>query len=185
MKTLALAASLLLVACVAFAADTAEAADDRPADLDGVHQFDFMLGEWVSVSHWLLDDLSLDEVRARHHFFPSFGGQGITDDNVKLGDDGEETYWGTAIRTWDPATDIWTCRWYDGELRRWTPEFPLRREGDVMTGAVEGRDEHGAYRSVTTFAPQGEDVVLWTTVRTYAGGPEPFETGRIVYRRLE
>lgn len=177
MKTLVVA--LALVACAAVAADTSD-----PADTAGVHQFDFMLGEWTSTSTWLQDDLSRATFRARHDFRRSFGGQGVTDDNVKLTDDGA-TYWGTAIRTYDPAADAWTCRWYDGERHRWSPEFTLRREGDLMTGGTDGRDEHGAYRDVTTFAPQDDDLVLWTTMRTYAGRAEPLELGRIEYRRVQ
>ena len=55
----------------------------------GATQFDFMLGEWESTSHWMQDDQSLREVRARHRFARAFGGQGVVDDNFKLVDGGE------------------------------------------------------------------------------------------------
>ena len=150
---------------------------------EGTAQFDFMLGEWESTSHWMEADQSLREVKAHHRFSRAFGGQGVVDDNFKRAD-GDETYWGTAIRTYDPQADAWTCRWYDGEQRSWASEFVLRREGDRIVGEMKGSDQHGAYTDRIQFDPADEDTVNWTMVRRYAGLPQPMTIGRIDYRRV-
>ena len=148
-----------------------------------------MLGEWTSTSFWMQPDQSLQEVQARHRFQQAFGGQGVVDDNFKLVPASQTsetslTYWGTAIRTYDPEADAWTCRWYDGELKSWTPEFVLRSEGDAMTGEIEGSDQHGTYVDRIQFQPTSEDAVNWTMVRHYDGLPQSLMIGQIAYRRI-
>lgn len=174
--------ALLSVVGLALALGSTLPPTPPPASTD-VTQFDFMLGEWESVSHWMQPDQSLQEVKARHRFTRAFGGQGVVDDNFKIAE-GDESYWGTAIRTYDPKADAWTCRWFDGEQRSWASEFVLRFEDGLIAGRMNGSDEHGAYTDLIQFLPVNEDEVTWTMVRRYPGLPTPLTIGRIEYRRV-
>jgi len=153
-----------------------------PERATDVTQFDFMLGDWTSSSRWMQADQTYQEVTARHCFARAFGDQGLVDDNFKVTDAGEH-YWGTAIRTYDPKQDLWTCRWYDGELRSWASEFTLRAVDNGLVGEITGSDSHGNYTDRIQFTPVDEATVKWSMVRRYVGLATPITIGQIEYRR--
>jgi hypothetical protein len=122
------------------AASSAHATQDPPhgntatENLAGLHDFDFLQGDW-RVHHRKLNDRLVGS-----HSWTEFdgtcstrllmGGYANVDDNVLDTPDG--TYRGVALRSYDPKTGEWTIWWLDG-----------RMAGNPLDPPVKGRFENG------------------------------------------
>jgi hypothetical protein len=122
------------------ALSAAHAAQDPPhgkaatADPAGLHDFDFLKGEW-RVHHRKLKDrlvgsrewIEFDGTCSTRLLM---GGYANVDDNVLDTPDG--TYRGVALRSYDPKTGEWTIWWLDS-----------RMAGKPLDPPVKGRFENG------------------------------------------
>ena len=98
-----------------------------------VHDFDFYMGTW-RVHHRRLkerlagsDDWA--EFEGTSRAWPILDGAGNIDDNVLELPDG--TYRAISLRTFDPATDLWSIWWLDGRT-------PARLDPPVVGGFKDG-----------------------------------------------
>ena len=115
--------AVLLIA--ALAAAPARAAKEAPkpaaaANLTGLHDFDFLFGDW-KVHHRTLraGTTTWVEFEGTSSTRPIMGGAGNLEDNVLVRPGG--TYPAAAVRAYDSATGQWAIWWVDGRA----PHGPL------------------------------------------------------------
>jgi hypothetical protein len=118
-----LAAVLLFTALLL--ATPVQAAQDAPTpartqNLAGVHDFDFLFGDW-KVHHRVLKagTTTWVEFEGTSSTRPIMGGAGNLEDNLLHRPSG--TYRAAAVRAYDPATGQWAIWWLDGRA----PHGPL------------------------------------------------------------
>ncbi len=125
--THALAGCLAFVFAALVAIET-QAAQDAPnaatkVDLSGVHDFDFLIGEWRVHSRKLKKRLvgshEWEEFDGTIRSYKTLDGFGNVDDTVFNMPDGD--YRGVAPRAYDPTTGLWAIWWIDGR----NPHGPL------------------------------------------------------------
>ena len=128
MRFAALFALSLLAASPAFANADAPPAEKHKPDLSGLHDFDFVAGEW-RVHHRVLKE----RLAGSHDWMDFDGtqkawltlnGYGNVDDNVFYKPTG--TYRGVTIRSYDPQTGLWSIWWLDGRNPFGSLEPPVR-----------------------------------------------------------
>jgi len=118
----------------------ARATQDTPApasatdNLAGLHDFDFLVGDW-RVHHRRLKERLADshewvEFEGTCSMRPLMGGWGNVDDNVLNMPTG--AYRGVGLRSYDPKTGQWAIWWLDG-----------RNPFGDLDPPVKGRFEHG------------------------------------------
>ena len=146
--------------------------------------FDFFLGHWQAKQRWLQEDMSYNAFTNRVHVYKNFAGHAVQDDNFTPSEQGE-SYFGTAIRVYDPKQDRWVCKWFDGNFRKWNKDFFLQAEDDTMAGTIENSDKHGKYVDRITFYDIQEDRFSWKMVRRYDGLDKDFLIGEIHYERVK
>jgi hypothetical protein len=122
-----------------------------------VHDFDFYMGTW-RVHHRRLkerlagsDDWA--EFEGTSRAWPILDGAGNIDDNVLELPDG--TYRAISLRTFDPATDLWSIWWLDGRT-------PARLDPPVVGGFKDGI---GTFIAADTF--NGRRILvrfLWSDI---------------------
>ena len=128
MKFAVLFALSLIATSPAFAnADAPQPAKNKD-DLSGLHDFDFIAGEW-RVHHRVLKD----RLAASHDWMVFDGtqkawltlnGYGNVDDNVL--DKPTGTYRGVTVRSYDPQTGLWSIWWLDGRQPAINLDPPVR-----------------------------------------------------------
>lgn len=105
-----------------------QAAQDAPnaatkVDLSGVHDFEFLIGEWRVHSRKLKKRLvgshEWEEFDGTIRSYKTLDGFGNVDDTVFNMPDGD--YRGVAPRAYDPTTGLWAIWWIDGR----NPHGPL------------------------------------------------------------
>ncbi|HWA89912.1 MAG TPA: hypothetical protein VG889_07745 [Rhizomicrobium sp.] len=128
MKTIAFA--FLVLSTPAFAYTELPPPDGKAPNLSGLHDFDFIAGEWRAHHRKLKERLAgshewveFDGTQSAHLIL---GGYGNADDNVMNG------YRGFTIRAYDPKTGAWRIWWLDG-----------RYPDGAMDPPVVGRFENG------------------------------------------
>ncbi|MGN6516635.1 MAG: DUF1579 domain-containing protein [Rhizomicrobium sp.] len=128
MRFAALFALSLLAASPAFANADAPPAEKHKPDLSGLHDFDFVAGEW-RVHHRVLKE----RLAGSHDWMDFDGtqkawltlnGYGNVDDNVFYKPTG--TYRGVTIRSYDPQTGLWSIWWLDGRMPAINLDPPVR-----------------------------------------------------------
>jgi hypothetical protein len=130
------AAAIFAVSLAAPAGATQDAPrkDAAPANLAGVHDFDFLRGSWRVHHRKLKDRLvgSLDwvEFDGTCTMHTLMDGTSNVDDNVMNTPDG--TYRGVGLRAFDPKTGLWAIWWLDS-----------RMPGKPLDPPVKGRFENG------------------------------------------
>jgi len=120
------------------------------ADLSGLHDFDFLAGDW-RVHHRRLKErlagsLEWVEFEGTCSMRPLMGGYGNVDDNVLNMPSG--AYNGVGLRSYDPKTGQWAIWWLDG-----------RNPFGDLDPPVKGKFENG----VGTF--YSDDTLRGKTVR--------------------
>jgi len=116
---------------------TAHASQDSPtpaqssADIAGLHDFDFLIGEW-RVHHRVLkaDTRKWVEFDGTSSTRKIMDGWGNVEDNVLNPPSG--TYRAVGLRAYDPKTGQWAIWWLDG-----------RNPFGTLDPPVKGRFEHG------------------------------------------
>jgi len=117
MKLISMISALLLTG---FVYSQAHAAQDKPpeqgaGDLSGVHDFDFLVGEWRVHSRKLKERLvgnqEWDEFEGTIRSMRMLNGFGNVDDTVFNMPSGD--YHGMAPRAYDPKTGLWAIWWID------------------------------------------------------------------------
>ncbi len=131
MKFLHLAA--IALASSALTAPPAAAAQDPltvqpPADLSGLHDFDFIAGEWRAHHRRLKERLAgshewvaFDGTQSAHLIL---GGYGNADDNIF--DMPSGAYRGYTVRAYDPKTGLWAIWWFDGRSPHGAIDPPVK-----------------------------------------------------------
>jgi len=126
-------AALVAVVVTAFAGIRANAAQDAPAiqsasDLGGLHDFDFLVGEWRVHSRRLKERLAGSTeweefdgtIVSRKHM----EGWANVDDTVFHTPQGD--YRGVAPRAYDPKTGLWAIWWIDGRNPHGNVDPPVK-----------------------------------------------------------
>lgn len=129
-RTTLLAAAALLFfpgeLAMAKAEEAALPAVETPGDLSGVHDFDFLFGEW-RVRHRILRPLqggTWSEFEGRCSERPLMDGRGNVEEHRFERPTGV-TY-GVAIRAYDPKTAEWAIWWIDSRLPHGDMDPPMR-----------------------------------------------------------
>lgn len=160
MKKISIAFSIGILAAM-FATAPVWASQDTPktvgaGDLSGLHDFDFLNGEWkahhrrlkerfVGSSEWV-------EFDGTFSHRPLMGGFGNAGDNLFNLPDG--AYRGVSLRSYDPKTAQWVVWWLDGR----------NPAGDVGP-PTRGRFENGVGRFYSDDTLRGKPIrlrVTWT-----------------------
>jgi len=120
--------SVLLMIAAPLITAQARAALDSPAptaNLAGVHDFDFLFGDW-KVHHRFLKagTTTWAEFEGTSSTRPIMGGAGNVEDNV-LHRPGA-TYRAAAFRAYDPATGQWAMWWCDGRMPHGPIDPPVK-----------------------------------------------------------
>ncbi len=128
MKIVAAIAIALLSASQALANADAPPANQGKPDLSGLHDFDFVQGEWRVHHRELKDRLAGShewiEFDGTQKAWLVMGGYANVDENVFNKPDG--TYRGVTIRTYDPKTGEWSIWWVDGRMPGINLDPPVR-----------------------------------------------------------
>ena len=122
-----------------------------------VHDFDFYWGKWRVRHRRLKERLAgsdeWQEFEGTSHAWPLLGGAGNVDDNVLELPAG--TYRAISLRSFDPATDLWSIWWLDG-----------RHPGQLDPPVVGGfKDGIGTFQCDDTF--NGRPIVvrfIWSDI---------------------
>jgi len=131
------------------------------------NDFDFLVGRWTVKHHRLVKRLAgcteWAEFGGTSTLQPLLGGQGNIDDNVLELPEG--TYRAVSLRTWDPASDLWSIWWLDARHpHRLDPPVVGRFEGGVgvfeCDDVFEGRPIRVRFRwsDTQTAAPRWEQA---------------------------
>ncbi len=134
MAALAATAVLTVLAARAVSSESAPVTSQAAAGLSGVHDFDFIVGEWRAHHRRLKERLAGSrewiEFEGTQSARQVLGGAANVDDNILEMPAG--SYRGFTLRAFDPKTNLWAIWWLDGR----TPEDPL-------DPPVRGRFENG------------------------------------------
>ena len=128
-RTAATAAALLFFfgeLPMAKAEEAALPAVETPGDLSGVHDFDFLFGEW-RVRHRILRPLqggSWSEFEGTCSERPLMDGRGNVEEHRFERTNG--VTWGVAIRAYDPKTATWAIWWIDSRLPHGDMDPPMK-----------------------------------------------------------
>jgi hypothetical protein len=123
--------SALLLTCLVFS--QAHSAQDKPTeqgtlDLSGVHDFDFLIGEWRVHSRKLKERLvgnqEWEEFEGTIHSMKTLNGFGNIDDTVFNLPSGD--YRGMAPRAYDPKTGLWAIWWIDARNPHGAVDPPVK-----------------------------------------------------------
>jgi len=149
----------LMIAALLVALPT-RAAQDAPTptmaeNLAGVHDFDFLFGDW-KVHHRTLraGTTTWVEFEGTSSTRPVMGGAGNLEDNVLYRPSG--TYRAAALRAYDPATGQWAIWWCDGRM----PHGPI-------DPPVKGGFEKGVGRFYSDDTLNGQPIrvrYIWTVI---------------------
>jgi hypothetical protein len=124
-----LAAALVVAsfwaAALALASQDAPAPAIGPANVSGLHDFDFLFGDWkvhhhvfkVALNAWV-DFEGTSSTR------PVMGGAGNLEDNLLAAPSG--TYRAAALRAYDQATGQWAIWWLDGRAPHGPIDPPVK-----------------------------------------------------------
>ena len=124
------AASALAILGIVTAAD---AAQDNPqkiekADLSGLRDFDFLVGEWRVQHRRLKERLAKNnewvEFDGTCRNLPLMDGRGIVDDN-RINIPGDN-YRGVGLRSYDPKTGQWAIWWVDSRTPHGAVDPPVK-----------------------------------------------------------
>lgn len=132
-------------------------------------QFAFMIGAWDCKTKFMMPDGSgYNEGHATWTGYYILDGWAIQDDWAS--NPGGNTFRGTNIRSVDPETGKWICRWLPSGTLKWKA-FEATREGDtmVMIGG-EGADRAGDYVDRNVFYEITPDHWRWRKDRSHDGG---------------
>lgn len=154
--------SVLLLIAALLVASSARAAQDAPVptkgeNLSGLHDFDFMFGDW-KVHHRVLRAGTTNwvEFEGTSSTRPIMGGAGNLEDNILYRPTG--TYRAAALRAYDPATGQWAIWWVDGRA----PHGPI-------DPPVKGGFEKGEGRFYSDDTLNGQPIrvrYLWRAITT-------------------
>jgi hypothetical protein len=146
---------------------TAHGAQDNPKpaptapNLTGLHDFDFLVGEWVAHHRRLKERLAGShewvEFDGTQSFRLLMDGYANEDDNV-LNMPGGGAYKGVTLRAYDPNTAQWAIWWLDGRT-------PL---GD-LDPPVKGRFENGVGTFYSDDTLRGKPIrvrFVWSNITT-------------------
>lgn len=122
-------------------------------DASGLHDFDFMFGNW-RVRHHRLKSAPDEwvEFDGRSSTRPIMGGAGNLEDNVLNPPSG--SYRAAAVRAYDAKTGLWAIWWVDG-----------RNPHGVLDPPVSGRFENGIGRFYADYIQNGKPMRVrytWT-----------------------
>lgn len=132
-------AASVLVGFAALTSLSTDAAQDTPTaaktvDLSGLHDFDFLVGEWRVHSRKLKERLvgsqEWEEFGGTVRSMPMMNGYANVDDTVFNMPEGD--YRGVAPRAYDPSTGLWAIWWIDA-----------RNPHGGVDPPVKGRFENG------------------------------------------
>ncbi len=152
---------ILMITALLVATPT-RAAQDSPAPaaggiLAGLHDFDFLFGDWKVHHHAFKTALKAwVDFEGTSSTRPIMGGAGNLEDNVLHPPSG--TYRAAAVRAYDPATGQWAIWWLDGR----TPHSPL--DPPVKGGFVNG--EGSFYSDDIVNGQPVRTRFLWTHITT-------------------
>jgi hypothetical protein len=164
MKGFRVAFMAMLVACVFAGAvsvhasqDTPKAAQDKP-NLSGLHDFDFLVGDWRTHHRKLREKL------ANSHDWEEFDGtlsmRKLMDGYANVGDNvfntPEGTYRGVGLRSYDPKTGEWAIWWLDG-----------RDPSGQLDPPMKGHSEHGIGTFYATDTLRGKPIrvrFVWSKI---------------------
>lgn len=126
---------------------------------EGLHDFDFLMGEWTvhhhRLKHRLVGCTEWEDFSGESSFRKLLGGYGNIDDNAIDLPDGP--YRAASLRSFDPATREWRIWWLDG------------RHPTSIDIPVVGRFEHGIGTFLAKEVIDGKPVVvrfMWTRTDT-------------------
>jgi hypothetical protein len=154
MKTLCITLIISLFAGVIGTAASVHASQDVPpkqgsANLAGLHDFDFLFGEWRVHHRRLKERLAGShewvEFEGTCSSRPLMDGYANVDDNVLNLPDG--AYRGVGLRSYDPKTAQWAIWWLDG-----------RNPFGDLDPPVKGGFEHGVGNFYSTDTLRGKAV---------------------------
>ena len=153
-----------LVACVAAVAVPVQAKQDTPhadqakPNLSGLHDFDFLVGNWHGHHRKLKEKLAnshdWDEFDGTLSMRPLMDGYANVDDNVFNTPKG--TYRGVGLRSYDPKTAQWAIWWLDG-----------RDPFGQLDPPVKGHFEHGVGTFYATDTLRGKPIrvrFVWSKI---------------------
>ncbi len=146
---------LLVVTLAPLSASQDPLTPAKVENLTGLHDFDFMFGDW-KVHHRILraGTSAWVEFEGTSSTRPIMGGAGNLEDNVLHRPGG--TYRAAAVRAYDPATGQWAIWWVDGRM----PHNPI--DPPVKGGFEKGE---GRFYSDDTFNGQPIRVrYLWRSL---------------------
>ena len=123
--------ALGLMAASVWAVPSTQASQNPPApaanaaNLTGLHDFDFLFGDWkvhhhvfkVALKAWV----DFEGTSSTH---PIMGGAGNIEDNVLEAPSG--TYRAAGLRSYDPATGLWAIWWLDGRAPHGSIDPPVK-----------------------------------------------------------
>ena len=124
-----------------------EAAQDKPpesgpSDLSGVHDFDFLIGEWRVHSRRLKERLvsshDWEEFDGTIRAAKTLDGFGNVDDTVFNTPDG--VYRGMAPRAYDPSTGLWAIWWIDARNPHGPVDPPVKGRFENGVGTFYAQD---------------------------------------------
>lgn len=151
---------LSIMACASIAAGLPKLAQARPAVHDGpaarARDWDWLAGNWNvrnrRLRQRLAGDTHWDEFAGTSAVWLTMGGLGTVDDNILHLPAGP--YRAAGIRSYDPATDLWSIWWLDGRNpTRIDPPVSGRFDGDA--GTFTGVDMFGGRPIGVRFRWQG------------------------------
>lgn len=123
------AAGLVLFLGEAFTANAEEVtlpAAEAGGDLSGVHDFDFLFGEW-RVLHRIFRPIkggTWSEFEGHCSERPLMGGRGNVEEHRFERPSG--VTWGIAIRSYDPKTAAWAIWWFDSRVPHGAVDPPMK-----------------------------------------------------------
>jgi hypothetical protein len=124
----ALVLTIMGTAAAVNAAQDKPAAQTAPMDLSGLHDFDFLVGEWRVHSRRLKERLAgsneWEEFEGSIVSRPMMKGWANVDDTVFHTPEGD--YPGVAPRAYDPKTGLWAIWWIDGRNPHGNVDPPVK-----------------------------------------------------------
>lgn len=144
-------------------------------------QFSFLIGTWDCKTRFMGPDGTWLDGEATWTGYYILDGWAIQDDWVSR--DGQDTFHGTNIRSFNPKTGRWDNRWLPQGALQWKYYQAVKvGETMVMMGG-EGKDPRGAFVDRNTFHEIKPDSWLWRKERSYDNGNSWVEVGVIEARR--
>jgi hypothetical protein len=160
--SLVFAATVLAVSigsgCPALASQDPPRPGEAARNLAGLHDFDFLIGDWRVHHRRLKERLAGShdwvEFEGTCRMRPLMNGYGNVDDNVMSMPEG--AYRGVGLRSYDPETGQWAIWWLDSRM----PSNPL-------DPPVKGRFEHGVGTFYSDDTLRGKPVrvrYIWSRI---------------------